>query len=64
MDLDIKIKANKPDRVEIFNLKDEVSKVKFKRLTSETSDFSNCFEDKAPLSKQIERWQEVLKSVI
>ena len=41
MDLDIKIKAEKPDRVEIFNFKVEVSKNQFKKLTSETSDLRN-----------------------
>jgi hypothetical protein len=62
MDLDIKIDPVKPERIEIFNYKEEVSKVKFKKLTSETKDFTQCFEDEKPLLEQIENWQTVLKS--
>ena len=62
MDLDIKIEPEKPKRIEIFNYKEEASKVKFKKLTSETTDFTLCFEDEKPLLEQIENWQNVLKS--
>ena len=61
MDLDLKILKEKPERVEIYNFKDENSKVKFKTLTSETDEFTECFADNKPLLDQIEKWQQILK---
>ena len=61
MDLDIKIEPQKPERIEIFNFKEEESKVKFKKFTSETNEFTQCFEDKKPLFKQIQNWQQMLR---
>ena len=46
----------------MFNFKEEDSKVKFKKLTSETIDFTRCFEDGTHFLKQIELWQQVLKT--
>lgn len=57
MDLNIEVEVVKPERVEIFNIKEQESKVKFKKLTTETTDFTRCFEDETPLLKQIENWQ-------
>ena len=62
MDLNIEVEVEKPSRVEIFNFKEEEAQVKFKRLTSETTDFTRCFEDGTPLLKQIDHWQQVLKT--
>ena len=46
----------------MFNFKDKEGQVKFQQLTSETSEFSQCFESNAPLSEQIENWRRALKS--
>ena len=62
MDLDIRVEPEKPERVEIFNFNEAESKEKFKTLTSETDDFTQCFEDKKPLLEQIENWQQILKA--
>ena len=62
MDLDIEVEAERPERLEIFNFKEEEAQVKFKSLTSETKDFTNCFEDGIPLLKQINKWRQVLKT--
>ena len=51
MDLDIEIEAERPERFEIFNVKEEEAQAKFKYLTSDTKDFTNCFEDDIPLLK-------------
>ena len=60
LDLDIQIEPEKPERVEIFNFKEEESQAKFKRLTSVTEEFTHCFENKIPLLHQIQNWQQVL----
>ena len=62
LDLDIALENVKPERVEIFSFKEEKSQLKFKTLTSETMDFSQCFEDGKPLLQQIRNWQQTLKT--
>ena len=62
MDLDIEIEAERPERFEIFNFKEEEAQAKFKSLTSDTKDFTNCFEDETPLLEQIDKWRQVLKT--
>ena len=62
MDLSVKTEPQKPDRLEIFNFKKEESKIKFRELTSQTNQFTECFEDDTPLLNQIEQWQQVLKT--
>ena len=62
MDLDLKIESRKPERIEIFNFKDKEGQVKFKEITSLTSEFSSCLKTDASLVEQIEKWQELLKS--
>ena len=62
VDFDLRIESIKPERQEIFDFKNEEGQKTFKRLTSETNEFSKCFETDAPLLEQIEKWQKVLKS--
>ena len=62
IDLDLKLETVKPERIEMFNFKDKEGQIKFKQLTSETSEFSQCFQNNSPLSEQIENWRTVLKS--
>ena len=64
LDLDIKVEPEKPERVEIFNFRDEESKTKFLKSTSETEDFTNCFQTENPLLNQIENWQQVLQMYV
>ena len=61
MDVDIEVEHTKPERVEIYNFNEDESKAKFKKLTSDTDEFTQCFEDETPLLKQIENWQMLLK---
>ena len=61
MDLDFKIIREKPIRREIFHFKDKRGQAEFKTLTSETQEFTKCFENDLPLQKQIELWQKVLQ---
>ena len=62
MDLDLKIESEKPVRTEMFNFKNSEGQAKFKQLTSETSEFTNCFKSNESLLDQVENWQKVLKS--
>ena len=64
--LDLVIRANieKPVRTEVWNLKCEKSQEIFKQQTSETKEFSECFQKKLPIFKQIENWKNILKSKI
>ena len=62
MDVDLKIVSEKPERLEIYNYKDEESQEKFKMLTSETDEFTNCFKNDKPLQKQVDDWFKVLKT--
>ena len=62
MDVDIEIEVNKPERVEIYDFKDNVTQMKFKQLTTETQEFTRCFENSLPVSKQVDLWQEVLET--
>ena len=62
MDLNLEIIPEKPKRREIFNFKNKKCQEIFKKVTTNTTDFSQCFESKIPLEKQIEEWRKILKS--
>ena len=62
MDVDLKIITEKPKRVEIWNFKNIEAQNKFKIQTSETNEFSSCFENNLPILDQIENWRNVFKS--
>ena len=53
--------AKKGERKELFNFKDENSQGLFFKNTSETNEFTNCFESKKQLEEQIEDWSKVLE---
>ena len=56
------VSSEKPVRKEIWNFKDKESQNVFKIQTSETKEFSKCFENNLPLFEQIENWRKVLKT--
>ena len=61
IDIDLKVITEKPKRNEIWNFKCKDSQSNFKNSTSETDDFSACFNNNLPMIKQIENWRKVLK---
>ena len=61
MDLNIKIIHEKPIRREFFNFRDLKGQEVFKTQTSETQEFTRCFENELPVLEQIELWRKVLK---
>ena len=62
MDLNLQIASEKPVRKEIFNFKDVQSLNQFREITSNTNQFSDCFENDLSLVEQVKRWRTVLKS--
>ena len=54
MDLDLKFESEKPHRVEMYNFKEKTAQLKFKKLTTETDEFSKCFSDENPSGKKLE----------
>ena len=51
----------KPERIEIFQFKNKNSQAEFKKLTSNTTDFSSCFENDLAFEDQAKNWKRVLK---
>ena len=62
MDINLQIKTEKPVRKEIFNFKNKEAQEVFKNNTTNTDDFTKCFEDDLPFEAQIDNWRKVLKS--
>ena len=62
MDVDLKILTTKPVRREIWNFKNKESQETFKKETSETADFTNCFRNELNLEKQVQNWKNILFS--
>ena len=62
IDVDLKIMTGKPERREIWNFKKKESQVTFKKVTSETNNFSNCFKNDYNLERQVEDWKNLLFS--
>ena len=60
MDVDLNIIAEKPERKEVFHFKDFESQKKFQMSTTETIEFSNCFNNNLDVLKQVENWRKVL----
>ena len=67
LDLNIEFENMKPERQEIYNFKESEGQRKFKIATTETNDFSNCFNpisNGAPLTDQVEKWRSLLSLYI
>ena len=62
LNLNLKVLPQKLQRVEIFDFKNVMGKELFKRKTSETTDFTECFENKLPLLQQCDNWFKILKT--
>ena len=60
MNLDLKFESETQVRVEMYNFKNKLGQEKFKKIMSETNNFSKCFESDAPVLLQIENWRNNL----
>ena len=61
MDVNIEFKSEKPEREEIHDYKNKESQEKFKALTTQTKEFTRCFESIKPLENQIDDWMKILR---
>ena len=59
MDVNLKIVSEKPRRKILWNFKNKSAQSRFKKLTSETTDFSACFDNNLSVFEQINKWREV-----
>ena len=62
LDINLKVNPLKPVRKEIYNFKCKQSQEVFKEITSNTEEFSNCFEDNNSFFDQIDNWRKVLQA--
>ena len=62
LDLNLKVDRQKPERVEIYDFKSNDGQKKFKKLTSETKQFTDCFNNMYPLLQQVKTWRETLET--
>ena len=62
LDLALNITKETPERLEIFNFKDKNAQEAFKTITSETEEFTDCFNGEDDLIEKIEKWRIVLES--
>ena len=60
LNLNLKISPTKPTRKIIFDCKKEHCKQLFKQLTSEISQFTECFKTMQPLQLQCENWNKTI----
>ena len=62
----VKIEVNlsftkaKPERIDIFQFKNRFSQQEFKRLTTDTTEFSDCFKNNISFENQAMNWRKVL----
>ena len=62
MDVNLEIIPDKPKRREIFNFKNIKCQEVFKNITTNTTEFSRCFENNLSFEKQVNRWRKTLRS--
>ena len=60
--MNLNVLPQKPQRVELFDFQNKVGQKLFKKITSETKEFTDCFQNMLPLLEQCELWHETLKS--
>ena len=57
LELNLIFEAIKPERREIFQFKDKAAQLEFKRLTTDTKDFTNCFNNELDFEVQASNWR-------
>ena len=60
--MNLNVLPNKPQRVEMLDLRNTEGKILFKKKTTETSEFTAFFKNMLPLLKNCERWNYILKA--
>ena len=62
MNVLLKVPPIKRAKVEIIDFKDTNSQEKFKEITSETTNFTNCTDNLQPMQQHANKWLSTLKS--
>ena len=62
LDVDLEIVPENPKRIEIYDFKDMKAQVLFKDKTSNTDEFSKCFNNSKNIEEQICQWRRVLNT--
>ena len=52
LEVNLQFSNLKPERIEIFQFKNRNSQLEFKQLTTNTTDFSNCFKNELEFEDQ------------
>ena len=64
MDANLKIATEKPKRKFMWNFKNKSAQEKFKKLTSESNYFSDCFNDELSVIEQIDKWRTIFNQSV
>ena len=64
LDLELEFLKEKPIRQEIFNFMDEKAQNRFKTITSNTSDFTDCFKGETSLFKKVENGERFYDLIV
>ena len=62
LEVRIEFSIVKQERNEVFQFKDKESQSYFKELTSNTNEFTCCFDDDSSLEVQSRKWRKLFKS--
>ena len=62
LNLNLNVLPQKQQRAEMLDFKNINGRAIFKRKTTETNDFTDCFESMSPLLEQCENWFDTLKA--
>ena len=60
LELKLQYSVRKPERIQIFQFKDKNAQAIFKNLTTETTEFSRCFQNDLKFEEQAANWKKVL----
>ena len=60
LEVNLVISSIKQERIEMFQFKNQESQLLFKKLTTNTKDFSNCFNNESNFEVQAGKWRKVL----
>ena len=58
LEVNLQFSNLKPERIEIFQFKNRNSQLEFKQLTTNTTDFSNCFKNELEFEDQANQWKK------
>ena len=63
-EFDLKVDRRKPDREEMFNLKNKSCQEAFKNETEDNPELLNCFKNSLPLEIQSNKWIKSFNSIL